>query len=76
MLSHTLRHPLSWLSEYSTVTLNLYDTIILTFLATILQESSACTALEHTVPREELAVFLVNIPHRNISGAGGRGVER
>ena len=45
MLSHTLRHPFRRPSEYATPTLNPYNTIILTFLATVLREPSARTPL-------------------------------
>ena len=48
MFSHTLRHPLRCPSQYATQTLNPYNTIMLTFLATVLREPSACAALEHS----------------------------
>ena len=55
MFSHTLHHPFRRPSEYATPTLNPYNMIILTFLATVLREPSACAALERAVPWEELA---------------------
>ena len=67
MLLHTLRHPFHQPSEYATPTLNSYNTIILTFLTSILREPSVRVALECAVPWEELAVFFTNIPHRNIT---------
>ena len=66
LLSHTLRHPLRRPSEYATPTLNPYNTIILTFLATVLREPSARAALEREIPWEELATFLTNIPRRDV----------
>ena len=66
MLSHTLRHPFRRPSEYATPTLNPYNTVILTFLATVLREPSARSALERAIPWEELATFLTNIPRRDI----------
>ncbi|KAI0781175.1 hypothetical protein BD413DRAFT_620672 [Trametes elegans] len=67
MLSHTLRHPLRRPTEYSTPTLNPYNTIILTFLATVLRDQTARSALERSVPWEDLASFLTSsIPRRDI----------
>ncbi|RDX48390.1 hypothetical protein OH76DRAFT_671253 [Lentinus brumalis] len=66
MLSHTLRHPFRRPSEYAAPTLNPYNTVILTFLATVLREPSARSALERAIPWEELATFLTNIPRRDI----------
>ncbi|EJF65625.1 hypothetical protein DICSQDRAFT_77263 [Dichomitus squalens LYAD-421 SS1] len=66
MLSHTLRHPLRRPSEYATPTLNPYNTIMLTFLATVLREPSARSALERSIPWEELAAFLTTIPRRDV----------
>ncbi|KAI0721532.1 hypothetical protein C8T65DRAFT_705109 [Cerioporus squamosus] len=66
MLSHTLRHPFRRPSEYASPTLNPYNTVILTFLATVLREPSARSALERAIPWEELATFLTNIPRRDI----------
>ena len=66
MLSHTLCHPFRRLSEYLTPTLNPYNTILLTFLSTVLREPSARSALERAIPWEELATFLTNIPRRDV----------
>lgn len=66
MLAHTLRHPFRRPNEYATPTLNPYNTIILTFLATVFRDSSARAALERSVPWEELATFLTNIPRKDI----------
>ncbi|KAI9064193.1 hypothetical protein FKP32DRAFT_1603074 [Trametes sanguinea] len=67
MLSHTLRHPWRRPSEHATPTLNPYNTIILTFLATVLRDPSARTALERAIPWEDLASFLTSsIPRRDI----------
>ncbi|KAI0718812.1 hypothetical protein C8T65DRAFT_762042 [Cerioporus squamosus] len=52
-LSHTLCHPFRRLSEYASPTLNPYNTVILTFLATVLREPSACSAMERAIPWEE-----------------------
>ncbi|KAL1941675.1 hypothetical protein VTO73DRAFT_7114 [Trametes versicolor] len=54
-------------SECATPTLNRYNTIILTFLATVLRDQSARAALERSVPWEDLASFLLSgIPRRDI----------
>ena len=45
-LSHTLRHPFRRPSEYAAPSLNPYNTVILTFLATVLREPLARAALE------------------------------
>ncbi|OJT14129.1 Telomerase-binding protein EST1A [Trametes pubescens] len=67
MLSHTLRNPIRRASEYATPTLNPYNTVILTFLATVLRDQSARAALERSVPWEDLASFLSrSIPRRDI----------
>ncbi|PIL23779.1 hypothetical protein GSI_13529 [Ganoderma sinense ZZ0214-1] len=67
MLSHTLRHPLRRQSQYATPTLNPYNTIMLTFLATVLREPSARSALERSIPWEELGRFLSNISRRDVA---------
>lgn len=46
MLSHTLRNPVRRASEYATPTLNPYNTVILTFLPTVLRDQSAGAAIE------------------------------
>lgn len=66
MLSHTLRHPFRRPSEYSPPTLNPYNTVILTFLATVLREPTARSAFERSIPWEELATFLTSIPRRDV----------
>ncbi|KAI8998858.1 hypothetical protein BD414DRAFT_476257 [Trametes punicea] len=67
MLSHTLRHPWRRPSEHATPTLNPYNTIILTFLATVLRDQTARSALERAIPWEDLASFLTNsIPRRDV----------
>ncbi|KAH9946315.1 uncharacterized protein BXZ73DRAFT_86461 [Epithele typhae] len=66
MLSHTLRHPFRRPSEYASPTLNPYNTIFLTFLATVLRDPHVRSALERAVPWEELASFLVHIPRRDL----------
>ncbi|KAI0670612.1 hypothetical protein C8Q78DRAFT_1170843 [Trametes maxima] len=67
MLSHTLRHPLRRTSEYAPPTLNPYNTIILTFLATVLRDQIARSALERSIPWEDLASFLTSsVPRRDI----------
>ncbi|KAI0637215.1 hypothetical protein C8Q77DRAFT_554722 [Trametes polyzona] len=67
MLSHTLRHPLRRTSEYTADTLNPYNTIILTFLATVLRDQTARSALERAIPWEDLASFLTSsIPRRDV----------
>ncbi|KAI0371731.1 hypothetical protein BV20DRAFT_978724 [Pilatotrama ljubarskyi] len=66
MLAYTLRHPLRRPSEYTTA-LNPYNTIILTFLATVLRDQTARAALERAVPWDDLAAFLSgSIPRRDI----------
>ena len=65
MLSHTLRHPLRRPSQYATQTLNPYNTIMLTFLATVLREPSARCELERSISREELSRFLCKISRRH-----------
>ncbi|KAH9853995.1 hypothetical protein C2E23DRAFT_727275 [Lenzites betulinus] len=64
MLSHTLRHPRRRPSEYSA--LNPYNTIILTFLATVLRDQIARSALERAVPWDDLAAFLSSLPRRDV----------
>ncbi|KAI0665042.1 hypothetical protein C8Q70DRAFT_904630 [Cubamyces menziesii] len=67
LLSHTLRHPWRRPSEYATPTLNPYNTVILTFLATVLRDQTARSALERAIPWDDLASFLTNsIPRRDI----------
>ncbi|KAI0362699.1 hypothetical protein OH77DRAFT_1529844 [Trametes cingulata] len=66
MLAYTLRHPLRRPSEYAT-TLNPYNTIILTFLATVLRDQTARSALERAIPWDALAAFLSgSIPRRDV----------
>ncbi|KAM5539484.1 hypothetical protein V8D89_006936 [Ganoderma adspersum] len=67
MLSHTLRHSLCRSSQYVTQTLNPYNTIMLTFLATVLREPSAHSALERSIPCEELGQFLSNMSRRDVA---------
>ncbi|CDO74731.1 hypothetical protein BN946_scf184686.g2 [Trametes cinnabarina] len=67
MLSHTLRHPWRRPTEHATPTLNPYNTVVLTFLATVLRDHTARAALERAIPWEDLASFLTSsIPRRNV----------
>ena len=71
MLSHTLRHPFRRPSEYATPTLNPYNTVILTFLATVLREPSARSALERAIPWEELAARMLRVTRVTRRRSGG-----
>ena len=50
MLSHTLCHPFRRPSKYATPTLNPYNTIMLTFLATVMGDPSARSVLQGSIP--------------------------
>ena len=63
MLSHVLKHPIrKSTTAFGTPALNPYLTVLLTFLATALKNSSTLGALERSVPWEELAMFFARIP--------------
>ena len=71
MLSHTLRHPFRRPSEYAAPTLNPHNTVILTFLATVLREPSARSALERAIPWEELAARMLRVTRVTRRRSGG-----
>ncbi|KIY51103.1 hypothetical protein FISHEDRAFT_57210 [Fistulina hepatica ATCC 64428] len=62
MLSFVLRHPTRKASQYAHSTLNPYLTIMMTFLATVLQQSEVLKVMERSIPWEDLASFFATIP--------------
>ena len=76
MLSHVLKSPMQKSVPFAKSTLNLYMTIVLTFLATILRHLASLLTLEHTVPWDKLVTFFAIIlhtvmPSQGLNKAGG-----
>ena len=57
MLSHVLKSPMQKSLPFAKSTLNLYMTIVLTFLATISRHPASLSTLKCTVPWDKLATF-------------------
>lgn len=71
VLSFTLRNPLRSPSPYIRPSLNPYNTVILTFLSTVLKHDAVRRALERAVPWDDMVQFFGTIPRRELSQAEG-----
>lgn len=67
MFAFTLHKPTRTATPFSRPSLNPYNTIILTFLATVLKHSAVQRALERAIPWEELVAFFSTIPRGGVS---------
>ncbi|TDL27426.1 hypothetical protein BD410DRAFT_818864 [Rickenella mellea] len=74
MFAHTLRKPTRKATPFARTTLNPYNTVILTFLVTVLKHAPVLAAVERAVPWEDLAAFCTTIP-RSIIGQAEGGVR-
>lgn len=75
MFTHVLRNPTRKALQFAKSTLNPYMTVLLTFLATVLKHPATLAILERSVPWEEMARFLGNVP-RNVMAAQGLGLTK
>ncbi|KAL5511564.1 hypothetical protein ACEPAH_4781 [Sanghuangporus vaninii] len=62
MFAYTLRDPMRKATRFSRPTLNPYNTVLLTFLATVMKHSAVQRVLERAIPWDELAAFFSTIP--------------
>ena len=62
MLSHVLKNPIWKALPFTQSTLNLYLTIVFTFLATLLKHPGTLAILEWSIPWDRLAKFIDTIP--------------
>jgi protein SMG6 len=71
MLSSVLRHPTRKPSQYGArSTLNLYLTIILTFLVTVLKHHPTLETLERSIPKADLASFFTVVSRKIMISQG------
>lgn len=62
MFAYTLRNPMRKATRFSRPTLNPYNTVLITFLATVMKHSAVQRVLERAIPWEDLAAFFCTIP--------------
>lgn len=74
MLAYTLKNPLRKANPFARPSLNPYNTVLLTFLATVLKHSSVLSILERAVPWDALAEFFNTMP-RNVLSQAENGVR-
>lgn len=71
MLIYTLRTPMRKATQFARPTLNPYNTIVLTFLATVMKHAAVQKILERSIPWEDLATFFGTIPRAGITQIDG-----
>lgn len=71
MLSFTLRNPTRKATSFARPTLNPYNSIMLTFLSTILKSESALSIMERAIPWHDMAAFFSTMPRRALREAEG-----
>jgi protein SMG6 len=67
MFAFTLRNPTRKATSFSRPSLNPYNTILLTFLATVMKHTSVQRLLERAVPWDALAQFFSSMPSSGLN---------
>ncbi|KAH8117438.1 hypothetical protein DFH11DRAFT_1817087 [Phellopilus nigrolimitatus] len=71
MLAYTLQNSMRTATPFSRPSLNPYNTVVLTFLATVMKHSAVQRALERTIPWEHMVAFFSTIPRNGLAQAEG-----
>ncbi|KAI5124523.1 hypothetical protein M0805_003047 [Coniferiporia weirii] len=71
MFAFTLRKPTRTATPFSRPSLNPYNTVILTFLATVMKHPAVQKALERVIPWDAMVCFFNTVPRSGLSQAEG-----
>lgn len=71
MFAYTLRNPFRKATPFSHPTINPYNTVVLTFLSTVLKNAAVQRVLERAIPWGDMAAFFCKVPRSIVPQAEG-----